>query len=452
MPYKMNLKTSVLIIACVLIGNTIHCQENKQEIVKDKIVSKSRKLSNNELKNWYHKDYNSDTIPGISLEKLYNSGLLEATKNSEVIVAVIDTKLDINHVDLQQQIWINQDEIPNNGVDDDSNGYIDDLNGWDFLGNKSGEYLKYQSLEIVRIINKYKAIFETKDSINVTKQELQNFRKYKKAKNEYATALEEIKSAIDRWDFRLTQHLQSVDRINQVLKKETHTSSDLDSIMSSPQDSIVYKAANVLKHAQRNNRTAELYQHYKSQYSNMLKISLDLDYNERALIGDDPNDISDVQYGYNGVSGDVPFRHSVVVSGVIGANRANDIGVKGFSDAIKIMPVVMVASGDEHDKDVAMAIRYAVDNGAKVINMSWGKTNSLHENWVLEAIKYAAKNDVLLVHGAGNDGLNTDLAKYYPNDYLDTLDSNDKELVDNFIAVGASSYRLNEKLITSFSN
>lgn len=178
-----------------------------------------------------------------------------------------------------------------------------------------------------------------------------------------------------------------------------------------------------------------------------MNVTYNLDYDERKVVGHDVKNSNNKFYGYHKIYGRVPFEHSIAVSGILAAKRDNDIGIQGISNNIKIMPIVMVASGNEHDKDIALAIRYAVDNGASIINMSWGKNFSTKETWVHEAIKYAEKNDFLLVTAAGNSGRNIDDDKYYLNDYLDK-----KEIANNFIVVGANKYKVIERLITSFSN
>ncbi len=443
----MNTKGAFLTVFFMLSISYSYCQKNKKTPINKNVISKTTYLSNQELQDWYHKDYEKDTIPGISLDKLYESNLLHGRKGKEIIVAVIDTKIDIHHFDLKGQLWVNKDEIPNNGIDDDGNGYIDDINGWNFLGNPNGEYLKYQSSEIVRIIKKYQEKFELKDSTEINKNELPNYRLYIKAKTAYKNEVKGLESSILYFKKSINKFPVATKTIQEITKKEDINISDLENILKSSKDSTVISHASFLKSAKLKDHTIELYTHYVKWFEEMLNTTFDLNYNERAIMDDNPDDIKNSIYGNNIVYGEVPFNHSIVVSGVIGANRTNNIGAKGFSINIKIMPIVMVASGDEHDKDIALAIRYAVDNGAKIVNMSWGKKLSLNQKWILEAMKYAESKGVLLVHGAGNNGFNTDYNTYYPNDYL-----NDLELVDNFIVVGASSYELTKNLRASFSN
>jgi cell wall-associated protease len=189
------------------------------------------------------------------------------------------------------------------------------------------------------------------------------------------------------------------------------------------------------------------------QLDSIVNRRLNIDYDERKFIGDNPN-ILEKGYGNNKVCATIAGirsmkGHSTKVSGIIAANRNNNIGIKGFSDYIQIMPLAISYSGDEHDKDIAMAIRYAVDNGAKVINMSFGKEFSLHKEWVDEAFKYAEVHNVLLVHASGNDGVNIDENIFYPSDvnYNSTV-----EVSNNLITVGSISERFDKTFVSRFSN
>ncbi|SEL14479.1 Subtilase family protein [Aquimarina amphilecti] len=406
-----------------------------------------KRLSKEQLKTWYHKDYINDSVPGISLEKAYNK-ILKSKKGKEIIVAVLDTKLDIHHEDLKNQIWYNKNEIPNNGIDDDKNGYIDDINGWDFLSNTSGSFVSYAPLESTRIVKKYIALFSGKKNNQIPNDQIKAYQLYTSAflkwKNDIAENKETLKN-MKLWKLAVVNCKSFLDSIS---PKKEYKIVDIDSLLT------VYKKDSVIQHmlyGYRNSIEYELTESYMDKYIKDLnkekEITLNLNYNEREISGDDINNIGDYTYGSPIVDGDVPFHHSTAVSGTLGANRANDIGIQGFSNQIKIMPVVMVASGDEHDKDVALAIRYAVDNGAKIINMSWGKTLSSNEEWVNDAIKYAADKDVLLIKAGGNNNTNNDIIKYYLNDYDDT----EKEFVDNLIVVGASSWNI-QNLKANFSN
>ncbi|WP_082994973.1 S8 family serine peptidase [Aquimarina megaterium] len=440
----------ILLLFLFFIGSLLgYAQEDKKQLIPQTYsgITKQQELTKEELKSWHHKDISNDTIPGVSLDRAY-AELLQGKKGKEVIVAVLDTKLDINHEDIKQQIWINPDEIPDNRIDDDNNGYIDDCNGWDFLSNTKGEYLTYENFEMVRIIRKYHPVFKDKSTEDILDNQKNKYELYRRVKKELHEYIDEEKDFIvyaNRW---LDTYPKAKKNLKKLFPKEEYTISQLDSVLNTTQnDSLAQSHTKMIKAAIKYDLTPELYKNYRDQTEEGLKTTANVDFKEREIIGDNEEDISNIYYGSNQVYGEVPFPHSISVTGVLAATRNNNIGIKGISDHIKVMPVVMVASGDEHDKDVAVAIRYAVDNEAKIINMSWGKSFSLHQDWVQDAIHYAAEKDVILVNGSGNDARNIDIDQHYPSDYI-----NDKEIVDNFIMVGASSYTLDKKLRASFSN
>ncbi|AXT51313.1 peptidase S8 [Aquimarina sp. BL5] len=441
---KKILKLTILIFLgyqCPLAAQTTKASSANK---KGLIISKT--LSKEELKTWYHKDFAEDTIPGVSLEKAYRE-IIKDNKGQEVIVAVLDTKLDIHHEDLKDQIWRNTDEIPDNGIDDDKNGYIDDSNGWDFLSNTKSEFVKYEHLESTRIVKKYNTLFKGKKANQVSDQDQKSYGLYTKAYKKWESDIVENKESQKNIQLLKDAIIYGTTLLDSIYPKKEYKLVELDSLLQVYEnDSIAKNAIEGVQKGIRYDLTPKGLDVYISNYKNREETILRVDHNERAVPGDNPDDINDNHYGSPVVYGDVPFQHATAVAGTLGANRSNDLGIKGFSDHIKIMPVVMVATGDEHDKDVALAIRYAVDNGAKVINMSWGKTLSLHEDWVQNAIRYAAEKDVLLITGGGNNNMNNDLQKSYPNDY-----TKEKEFVDNFIVVGASTWDL-QNLRASFSN
>merc|ERR1712232_1437937 len=189
---------------------------------------------------------------------------------------------------------------------------------------------------------------------------------------------------------------------------------------------------------------------FLAYYNNYKKNkNYDLNFDGRAIVGDNPKDLNDTNYGNGDVIGSKEEEsHGTHVSGIILATRNNNIGMNGVANNAKLMSVRAVPDGDERDKDVALAIRYAVDNGAKVINMSFGKAYSPYRHWVFDAIKYAEKHDVLLVHAAGNSNKDIDVKDNWPNDSEDKV----TEIADNVITVGAMSVNFDEHLPASFSN
>ncbi|WP_254245171.1 S8 family serine peptidase [Hymenobacter sp. BRD67] len=192
---------------------------------------------------------------------------------------------------------------------------------------------------------------------------------------------------------------------------------------------------------------AELTSELKEQRE-QLDYSLNTKFNARAeIVKDNPDDVAQRNYGNNDVMGPDAL-HGTHVAGIIAAVRDNNLGVQGIAAApVQIMSVRTVPNGDERDKDVANAIRYAVDNGAQIINMSFGKEFSPQRPAVEAAYKYAASKNVLLVHAAGNEDDNLDVTQHYPASFY--LDGSTPP---NLLTVGASGSTDDENLTASFSN
>lgn len=408
-------------------------------------AQKKQDLSKEELKTWWQKDVEQDTIPGISLNRAYNE-LLQNRKGEEVIVAVLDTKMDIDHEDLKQQLWVNVGEIPNNGIDDDKNGYIDDVNGWNFLGNSKGEDVVFQQAEVTRIVKKYKSKYENRLEEDFSEVEKKEYSLYMRARKAFEMDISKYQGYIKYYDSTSVVFRKANDIVSELLSRDKFDISEVDSLAkvhTELEDELSY-FSELLKYGD----TEEGLKKLAIKTSIKLNASYGLNVDERALLNDDPHSLSDVPYGNNIlINNSLEFQHSTAVSGVLCATRENNLGINGVSNNIKIMPVVMVAEGDEYDKEVALAIKYAVDNGADIINMSWGKYFSIHPDWVKEAFQYAAKNNVLMVSGAGNNHKNIDFQTIYPIDNSDGV-----EFVDNFIKVGATTHRMDSTLVAWFSN
>lgn len=428
-------------------------------------ASVKTELTSLELKTWYQKDYTLDGIPGISLDKWYNQN--KKKQKYTIIVAVIDTQIDINHEDLQGKLWTNGKEILNNGIDDDRNGYIDDVNGWSFTGTKNGGYVVWNNYEYVRIIREWGPLFKGKAESEITSKDLPNYKEYLRASKTFESKQKYYKN----WHKSLIHNIEVYPLVKDTLKyffpKEDYTYQQLDSMYKK------YKI-NDKTYIQRRNsndrdlaalidymmgnidvgeKTLEDIVDKRTQLDSVLLKNLNVEYNERLLIADNPN-ILEKGYGNNNISnnkaGHRPIQdHCTKMAGIIGANRLNNIGVKGILQNVKIMPLNISPSGDEHDKDIVMAIYYAVDNGAKVINMSLGKEFSLHKDWMFDALKYADAHNVLIVHSAGNFAFNVDENPEYPSDVA--FDGT-PEICTNFINVGSTTYKLNEYFVSDFSN
>ena len=415
-----------LLVAC---GGTSKIASLPIETLEGKnIPTQVENPSKDELKTWPHRDLLTTGYPGISLAEAYKA--LKGRKAQTVIVGVVDSGVDINHEDLKSIIWTNPKEIPNNGIDDDKNGYVDDVHGWNFLGE-----INQDNLEYVRILKKG----DTSDP------------DYKRAEEKYDKEFKDANEKIELYSQIKERIAQSDALIQKHLGKKEYTEEDLDKIDASSLQllgavrGMKYLLSNGVSVKETLEELSEGIKHYEDR----LKYGLNKEFNPRAVLNDNPDDINDKIYGNNNVIGPTAegALHGTHVAGIIAAVRHNNIGIDGVADHVRIMPVRTVPDGDEYDKDVALALRYAIDNGAKVINTSFGKEFSPHKEWVYDALKYAAEKDVLIVNAAGNDTKNIDTQLTFPDDNIDG-----KEFTDTMITIGALNYEYNENLVASFSN
>jgi cell wall-associated protease len=451
----ININYKYLTKACFVLLIVLSCN-NKQ--VNNSFISSSGviefgkiKQSSEQLKNWQLKDIQLDSLPGVSLERAY-SELLKDKEGEEVIVALLDDHIDLNHENLKDQIWVNRDEIPNNGLDDDGNGYVDDVNGWNFTGNAKGEQVIYMNNETIRILRKLNPKYEGKSLEDLSDEaDIAAFNYYQRVFIELERSKKKGEERIKHANFMiaaypivietLTKHIPDGNFTLEKLKKI-----EVDSGNLKLRSSVRYMSDLINHHVSRE----DLDIRHEGAEATFTK-KLNFDYNERtAIIGDDPENVTDISYGNNQVGDYLDyFKHSTQVASVIAATRDNNLGIDGVSNNIKIMPVCVSTEGNEHDKDIAVGIKYAVDNGAKVINISLGKMFSLHSDWVFDAFKYAEEHGVLIVSSAGNSNFDLDIE----NDYffIDNLD-NGEEVSGNFLLVGSSTHKVNEQLKSSFSN
>ncbi|WP_340076324.1 S8 family peptidase [Leptobacterium sp. I13] len=391
------------------------------ETIPPKVVE----LEETVLKNWFHTDLVTDTVPGMSVEKAY-SELLNLRKGKKIVVAIIDSGTDIEHEDLKNVLWVNKDEKPENGIDDDKNGYIDDVHGWNFLGDAV-----YENLEYVRIIKKG-------DDGSVV---------YKNAKDTFDDEYDKTLAEKQQVDQILTFIPYAEAAIKEHLGKDSYTIEDLQNISST--DERIVQSKGLLLFLDSNEIDHEELKEYGESLQDKVNYYLNLDFNGRKLVGDNPDDFSNRKYGNNNVIGPDKKHvdHGTHVAGIVAAQRNNGIGMNGVANNVELMILRAVPNGDEYDKDVALAIRYAVDNGAQIINTSFGKDYSPHTEWVWDAIQYAASKDVLIVNAAGNDAKNIDEIEVFPNDVTDG-----KEIANNFITIGALNYTYDGELVANFSN
>jgi len=429
MSHIIPLKLSAFALLVLAGYNTLQAQSAAKEFIKAPLaVVKKSPVSENELKRWSHLDLIKDSIPGMSVDKAY-AELLQGKKGVKVIVGIVDSGVDIEHEDLKGMIWTNSKEIPGNGIDDDKNGFIDDVHGWNFLGNSVNE-----NLEMTRVVKKAD----------------DGSAQYKQALAQYNEKYEKALKDKEQVDFLLDVH----NTIKKELNKTTYKIEDLSAITSTDPKVARSKAimTQIFTNAGPTFDPEADFGEYKEQVYDQLSYNLNKDFDGRKIVGDNPEDIKDNHYGNNIVFGPDKEKalHGTHVAGIIAQVRGNNLGGDGVATNVEILTVRAVPDGDEYDKDIALAIRYAVDNGAKVINGSFGKSFSPHKDWVYDAIKYAAKKDVLIVHAAGNDGYNIDETKNinYPNDSQDNI----KEFADNLITIGAINKQYGENVVAPFSN
>lgn len=392
---------------------------------------KLAELTDTEKQNWGHLDLVSDTIPGMSVDKAY-AELLKNKKGTTVIVAVIDSGMDLKHEDLDDVLWTNTKEKAGDGKDNDGNGYIDDIHGYNFLGESYNE-----QLEATRIVK-----LKMGDAATQAKAKA-------KVDSEYAKAVSEKQ--------RLEQISQTVKNADAAVKKElgkdSYTKEDVAGIK--PKDEAMQQHVGILSqmfnYADSISELMEQLESGITYYADQANYNYNVNFDGRAVVGDNPYDINDKNYGDgNPQSRGKGEDHGTHVAGIIGAERNNGKGVNGVANNVALMSIRAVPNGDEYDKDIALGIQYAVDNGAKIINASFGKSFSPNAQWVYDALKYAAAKDVLFIHAAGNDGANLDDPKNpnFPNDQV----NNGAEISDNVLTVGALSPKYGAEMVAQFSN
>lgn len=375
--------------------------------------------------NWYNMDLKQNKIAGASVDIAYSTVLANLKPQKTVIVAVIDGGVDVNHEDLKGKIWVNTDEIPNNNIDDDNNGYIDDMHGWNYIGNRQGANVNYENYEYTRLLK-------------------QDINKYPKAKELYDKELEKRQSE--------KTSLQQLDENIKICKSiilddtkiEVKSKEDLAKVNSKAPNVVIAKK--FLTRIYKLGFTDSDFEKMKEHNNEFLNYYLNKDFDARSIINDDPNNLDDRNYGNADVKGP-RAEHGTMVAGIIAANRDNNIGINGIASDVRIMALRTTPSGDERDKDVALAIMYAVDNGADIVNMSFGKQFSPQKEFVDKAVKYAESKGVLLIHSAGNSGENIDISESFPTDkYLNGGEAT------NWISVGASQMLVNKEFAANFSN
>lgn len=417
----------------------------------------------NVVPNWFHLD-SEDGYNGVSSVKTFKE-LLKDKKGRTVIVAVVDSGVDIEHEDLAENIWTNPGEIPDNGIDDDDNGYIDDVHGWNFIGGPDGKNVDADSYEVTRVYAKLKYKYENADPAKLNKTQKKEYELFIETKEEVESKRSAAEASIKNIEAVESKIENSIKELGKALKDQNIPFSKYMEVETNGNTAIAVAKQIItqLKGDYSSIKSTETALDFfsiaigedKIHFNDQLDYAYNPDFDPRStIIMDDYKNQTEIGYGNNDVEGPDAL-HGTHVAGIIGAVNGNDIGMDGVARNVKIMSVRTVPNGDERDKDVANAIRYAVDNGASIINMSFGKGYSWDKKIVNDAVKYAEKYDVLLVHAAGNSAQDNDMSSNFPNDHIGKkgfLFWKKKRYADNWIEVGALSFLKGEDAIATFSN
>jgi subtilisin family serine protease len=426
-------KFSFVLSASLLISTVGFAQKSTEEVPK----------------NWHQLDKDSTGFYGISLNKAYGFINAKKIKSKQVIVAVIDSGIDTLHEDLKSILWTNTKEIPGNGIDDDKNGYTDDVHGWNFLGGKDGRNVKEDSNEGARIYNKLKEKYGTMipDESSVSEAQKAEIVLYKKAQEKIVGSVNPAEIAFMKK--LLPNFLKGDSVIRLELAKQDYNCTDLEKYTTVNTDAKRTKGflLQICKGNGSNDITnTQIIEEFEGQLRKADGANnAPIEY-RKLIVQDDETNINDRSYGNNDIMANTPM-HGTHCSGIIAGVRDNGKGGDGIADNVRIMMIRAVPDGDEHDKDIALAIRYAVDNGAQIVSMSFGKDFSPEKQWVDDAVKYAEKKGVLLVHAAGNDAKNVDSTDNFP-----TVNYLDGKRATNWITVGASGDPKNGGITANFSN
>ena len=409
------------------------------------MATSSMAIGQSAPENWFNLDLKANKVLGVSTEKAYEK-VLKSKKSVQVIVGVLDSGVDEDHEDLKNVMWINEDEIPGNTIDDDKNGYVDDIFGWNFIGGKDGKNVEKDSYEITRVYKKLSDKYENMPEASMMDAEKKEYQKFLELKVDFLQKSIQSKAMFEIYAKSL-KRFEAIE--NGIGKGENFTVEDLKNYKpaNSQEAATVDKFTTYMQTGEKYSTIkANLKQSYE-HFDKEANYGYNVNYDSRLIVGDNYEDQTEKYYGNNDVTGP-DASHGTHVAGIIGAQRDNSLGVKGVANNVKIMSVRWVPDGDERDKDIANSIRYAVDNGAKVINMSFGKAFPWNKTIVDEAVKYAESKDVLLVHGAGNESKDIDVNINYPNPNI----AADNKRATNWVEVGASSWVKGKGATANFSN
>lgn len=437
------MKTLLILISLLFAGaiSSNAIAQNDLNIVSGDNNTKKDTVTKAQYTQWSHLDIIEDTLVGISLKQAYAFAKEHDKKAQPIIVAIIDSGVDTAHEDLHNKLWINPKEIPYNKIDDDNNGYIDDIYGWNFIGNANGENVNGDTWEVTRMYRDLKKKYDGKSSKEIDKKDQQEYKQWLIIEEDFKKQRSNNKESVAYLEKLLVTVEKSNDILSSHFDGKSYTKEDVESIKTSNEQ--LLWAIKVYGYFKGDVKAIEgAIKHHETLLFKKLNTRLFT----RQIVGDKVDDLNDTIYGNNDVTAQTSS-HGTGVAGIVGAERDNGIGIQGIVDNVKIMAIRVVPGGDERDKDVALGIRYAVNQGARIINCSFGKTYSPHKAFVDSAIRYAERHQVLIIHASGNSADNNDEITHFPTPYYTP-----KKEVGNWIDVGASGPKLNAALPADFSN
>jgi len=411
---------------------------------------------------WYYGDFGKD-FNGISMNKAYKE-LIKDQPTNTVVVAIIDSGMDAVHEDLKDNMWVNSKEIPGNGIDDDNNGYIDDIHGWNFIGGTDGKNVGPDTYEATRVYASLKYKYDNAIPSKLNKQQKEEYELYLRAKDIVYKEIDKAEKGVNKFEPLKQRVLGAMDQLIEKMEGKEVNMFTIEGVESNGDPNMDMAKAIAMQYMSSDEditlegiKTEIISDINKDMqyYQNKIDYAYNINFDPRAtIVKDNYNDPYEKYYGNNDVKGP-DSSHGTHVGGIVGAVRDNGIGMDGVAPRVKLMSVRAVPDGDERDKDVANAIRYAVDNGASVINMSFGKGFGTHKELVDDAVRYAASKDVLLVHAAGNSAQNNDVEENFPNARYQKKTGfifKKRRMAPNWIEVGALSYKQGEYSVAPFSN
>ena len=444
-----------IILASLSVVLVLACEKSKttnpmlqKETVKGDVVEDRAPADGN----WFIKDSTLDKLEGVGSERAQKEFSLKNQR--EIVVAVIDSGVDISHEDIKNKIWNNPGEMgldslgidkKSNGIDDDLNGYVDDIHGWNFIGAKDGRPISFETLEITRESLRYDKKIANGEVLG--EEEKIYFEKINEEYKKQYKNSENSQKLLSDFDVKITVAKKI---LKEKLNFDDNAPEKIDAIVSN--DAEVLQAKSDLQEIAKNFRSiARFYRIYENT-KNSLAYFLNKNFNAREIVGDDPSDFTQSQYGNNDVMGP-DASHGTHVSGIIAAESSNGLGIDGVAQNVKIMVLRVVPNGDERDKDIFMAVNYAVKNGAQIINMSFGKEFSPSKEKLDEAFSAAAEKGVLLFHSAGNGASNNDVTVGYPNRHvLNSVVKKLPEQISTWLEIGASAQYRGLKMVAPFSD